>query len=371
MNKKIINPSIRYSLISVPLLISSFSIQAAIISLDLETTSTVDIDGTLSSGTPTVTTSPDGIESSVLAYDLHTGAANMISAGRAEASGDMDGVFKAEASGYGIYRSEANFAQHYTITNDTSVSEILEFSFDIKAGTLSTTCESRDLFGDDTSIGFISCGGSDYSLAGYDARITLTDASGVSNILWESGAELRSTYSFETLTKTGTDLNGIFERDQAVTEGEAVFLTEYDLYSWGPQSFLLDLGEIGAGETFYLDYEVMSYVEGNENNCTPRNSDGSISAINIYNEDGSYSHTEDNQDWLCSSDGYGEFPNNARAYFQDPTGFNSQGGFAANFTSSPAAPPTSVPEPEMLALFSTGLIGLLVTSRRKKLNTKI
>jgi len=169
-----------------------------------------------------------------------TGAPTGVLLGQAYAGGTPDGLFALGVTGQDTHAHEASFRYIETISNATSISQLLSMSFQIDAGELGTIVREVP----PAPGGFLE--------AGYEIAISF-DGSRV----FESGALLRQVRTGEftsaaSVTETGTRLGG------ALTHVES-FADEF-LFSWGDYAGSLDLGLLGAGASAVLRYDVRVFV---------------------------------------------------------------------------------------------------------------
>jgi hypothetical protein len=271
-------------------------------------------------------TDANSASSSTFAQSYSESSGDIIS--YANSRGRDDGWFYANAFGNGeLFDSMGVIKQTATVTNDTAVDQLINFDFTINFGSLNVNTFGPDpAFASDESVTSL-----------YSAEILLNGS-----VLWNSSASI--TY----------DENG-YEFSQSGTS-----LATYDpgnpsFYSWGKQTDSIDLGLVGAGSNFVLEYIVKTHSFGNS----------AIEESRSCEDYGEYG-TSDGSGPETSQvdDGYGCFYSLAEGYaqFGDPFSFNNQPLISAsNF--QPRS--TAVAEPATTAILGAGLVGLAFMRRKK------
>lgn len=297
-NKKALTVSIA-CILSAPV----YQANAALIDLNI-TGSASSVAGSATDSA--VDASATNMNASSSAYDNNNYSA-------ANSKGDASGWFYSTSSGNQNFMTESIVTQTYNVTNDSNTDQFFDFSFEVMNGSIDASCGDSGYgygddtgYGNDTGYGSGGCTGNNFSKAGYLAEILLNGSS-----LWNSQAEVKVDSTGQDLTSSGA----VF--DNTYSSGNGLY--------WGSSLFNIDLGLIAANDTFTLEYNVKTWVEG------------SI---------------------LESSNEY----NNAYAQFGDPNGFGSSGN--PNVIGSQV---TSVSEPGSLALIGLGLFGLGFVRKHKKL----
>lgn len=245
----------------------------------------------------------------------------------ANSRGRDDGWFYANAFGSGeMFDSMGVIKQTATVTNDTAVDQLINFDFTINFGSLSVNnFDSNFTFASDESVTSL-----------YSAEILLNGS-----VLWDSSASITYDENGYAFSQSGTSL-------AAYNPGNPNY------YSWGKQSDSIDLGLVGAGSSFVLEYIVKTHSFGNsaieESGC---------------DDYGEYGTSDDSGPEVSQvDDGYGCLFSLAEGYaqFGDPFTFNNQPLISAN-NFQPRS--TSVAEPATTAILGAGLVGLAFMRRRK------
>jgi len=157
------------------------------------------------------------------------------------ATGDSTGSSELWSAGAG-WQSEERFSNSPTftldahasvlhsavITNNTSVSQIIDFKYLIVAGGI--------------SIDYIGESPNSFANAGYSADIRVNG-----NSLWASNAQIGITGGSRTFTQGGTSLQGSL-------------LNNDKIYEWDNFNGSLSLGYLAAGASLTLDYQLSTYV---------------------------------------------------------------------------------------------------------------
>ncbi len=279
--------------------------------VQLNADATVTVDGSTTSDTDSGTVS---VNASAYGFGV-LGTAN--SAGRGNDSGWM----YSRAGGNGIFSAQGYIQQSVTFTNTSGIAQNYFFDFTINRGSLS-------------AYDYAGLNG-DFIQAGNDVAITLNGTA-----IFTSTANLRNDDSGANLVTTGTVLGSYSSGSES--------------YFWGPYTDTLDLGVFGAGETFTLEYDILTFADGDIVNRVCDN-DGY----------GGYGEVGNGYGEVIGDDGYGLCDMSyARSQFGDPNNINSIPAFTGvTFT---GVPTTSVPEPGTLFLMGSGVLGLAFARRRKQ-----
>ncbi len=243
----------------------------------------------------------------------------------ARANGNDTGWMYSNSRGDGIFTAQSTIQQSVEFTNTTGSIQNYFFDFTINFGSLS-------------SIAYIPLANEDFTTAGNEVSITLNGAE-----IFNSTAELTTNTSGASLITDGLVLGS--------------YSPGSDSYNWGEYSDTLNLGTIGIGETFTLEYDITTFASSN----IP------------YSECEGFDYSEGYGD----AEGYGEAGGNdgdngvsfcinnfVKSQFGDPNGFSSAPINNNTVTSSAVA----VSEPSALFLLGGGLAGLAYSRRRKQRN---
>jgi hypothetical protein len=275
-------------------------------------------------------------------------------------SGDSSGRFVSRTSGYGKYDVTGSFGLVDTITNFSSVSQRVGFTFNITPGFISNELRSA-LNGDE----FVS--------AGVNFNI---QRNGVS--VWGSSASLTTNSSGTSFTKTGAD----------VYTGQGNNSTYYRIEGL---SQTIDLGVLNAGESLELRYNLSTFAKGK-----------SVTGPDRVIPEQTFTIPDQWIDFCDGGCGYGYggipvptlipgqtltvpsytlagSPSGSHVGTGDPFTFTLDGGIEPQFYGSSALPPgtnygvgftpiaAAVPEPTTTALMFLGLgvVGAAVQRRRR------
>lgn len=170
--------------------------------------------------------------SSVSAFQV--GGQSFPQAGAAKAFGNAAGSFNSRASGSGVYDAQSSFRIRRTVTNTGAVAAAARFTFAIYPGAVQNTLGSglRD-------NSFLRAAVS-FDVRRYDGAAPFTQ-------LFLSGLDLRSTAAGTARTLTGTD---IYTRQSDET------------YFIQSRTFQVELGVVGAGASFDLEYTLSTLAQG-------------------------------------------------------------------------------------------------------------
>ncbi len=234
----------------------------------------------------------------------------------ATASGNDSGWMFARAYGEGIFTSESSIQQSVEFTNTATSLQNYFFDFTINFGSLQT--RGTSLIDDDLMT------------ASNEVSIKLNGVE-----IFNSSAELKKNATGAGLTTSGLLLGS--------------YASGSDEYRWNPYNDKLDLGIIGIGETFTLDYDITTFASSN---VMPAVCDDG------YGDDDGYGYGG------VGSTGSPCFSNWARSQFGDPNGLSSVLINSNTVTSSSAT--VTVSEPSALLLLGGGIAGLAFSRRRKQ-----
>ncbi len=230
----------------------------------------------------------------------------------ASAWGNDSGSMFARSSGGGSFDADSSIRQSVEFTNTTGTTQNYFFDFTINNGSLSAYDYDALVVGE-------------YVQAANDVAIMLNGVD-----IFTSQATLMSTDSGTILTTGGIELG--------------TYTTDSDYYSWGTYTGTLDLGIFNPGESFLLEYDILTSADSNVSSSFDCGGDG-------YGSPG-------NDGWW--EEEFGScYSNYGVSRFGDPFGINGM----------PISPLTvtnvSVPEPSMLFLLAGGVAGLAFAGRKR------
>ncbi len=231
----------------------------------------------------------------------------------ASAWGDDGGDMFARSSGGGSFDADSSIRQSVEFTNTTGIAQNYFFDFTINNGSLSAYDYDVLVSGE-------------YVQAANDVAIMLNG-----DYIFTSQATLTSTDSGSTLTTSGVELG--------------TYTADSDYYSWGTYTGVLDLGIFNPGESFLLEYDILTSADSNVS-----------SSFGCGYDDGYGSWGNDG--WMEEEFGFC-YSNYGASRFGDPNGINGMPISPLTVTS------VSVPEPGMLFLLAGGVAGLAFAGRKR------
>lgn len=230
----------------------------------------------------------------------------------ASAWGDDSGDMFARSSGGGSFDADSSIRQSVEFTNTTATAQNYSFDFTINNGSLSAYDYNTLAVGE-------------YVQAANDVAIMLNGVD-----IFTSQATLMLTDSGTTLTTGGIELG--------------TYTTNSDYYSWGTYTGTLDLGIFNPGESFLLEYDILTSADSNISSSFGCESEG-------YGDFG-------NGDWIGEEFSFC-YSNYGASRFGDPNSINGMPISPLTVTS------VSVPEPGMLFLLAGGVAGLAFAGRKR------
>jgi len=257
--------------------------------------------------------------------------------------GNSSNVFGSRSSGEGDFTATGTFSLSDTITNTSGVAGNFFLDYVVTAGELRVNCGTA-----------ANCAGT----AGYDINIAV-DGSTVE----AATGDLLMDNSGTTLSTTGFGLSG-------ATQSGIGGGSKNGNYSWSNTHRVANLGFFNPGETFSLDYTLITTATGAFGN------DGST---NCYGGDGGIGGPEGLIETTvvvgggtsaCPGGSAGARsgdPNNVTG----PTVFNVTNSPVGGIPSGPAGGGVFVPEPGTLGLLGLGLLAGLGIRRRRSVKPRI
>jgi len=259
-------------------------------------------------GAPYTEGDTNSVYASMGLYDADASGASY-AAGR----GNDNGWMYSYAGGEGYFDSQGRIQQTVEFTNDSGVAQNYSFDFTINFGSLS-------------AYNYEPLTGGDFVRSGNNVAIRLDGVD-----LFTSEAELMNNDSGTTLSTDGVLLGS--------------YASGSNSYSWGEYTGVLDLGVFNPGESFFLEYDIVTFSSGN------------VAAA------GSCSDGEWGGDGFGEEFGYGcYYPTYGYSQFGDPNGIS---GMPISNTTVTSSAVHAVPEPGLLLLLCGGVAGLAFSGRKR------
>lgn len=300
--------------------------------------------GGMSDGATSIYTTNSGTSSGADMYLYQTQGSNNVFFHTYGTAGDPT-YFGARASGEGSFYASTYARYSKTFTNNSLLDQIYNFAFNVDNGELAIT-------------------GAGAGFASLMLRVNVT-SNGVTNTIAQDST---------TLTQAIGGGRSCVTSDIGSLAGYLGCNGDYATNSNGGP-YNVNLGLIGAGQEFTLDYDIIATVSGDLayddgyggyggsmgfNGC-----DQQILARQL-NNDGLEEYGGGNE-FFCNAPSY--FPGMAIARSGDPFNgpqFGTGGPSAFQSASFSVTAANSVPEPGSLALLAVALTGLAAASQRKK-----
>ena len=228
------------------------------------------------------------------------------------------GAYAVGSSAEGIGSANSFVRLIYSLTNTNTTAQQYSMMFHIYGGSLSA--------GLNTSAPDWTTG--EFLMASYETKVSVT-RNATTSTAFASQATITNNSSGPAVSRTGTTLANAFIGP--------------DSYSWSTADYFVDLGLVGAGESFSVEIDLMGSVGANVGTYDFGCGDG-----------GGYGG--DMEIPVC-------FKGRASAFYGDPINFSNAGpntGAGQNLNS------INVPEPGSLSLAALALLGAGAALRRRK-----
>jgi len=265
-----------------------------------------------------------------------TGTAN------SSAWASQHGAYAVRSSAEGIGSANSFAKLIYSLTNTNTTAQLYTMMFHIYGGTLSAALNTFNSTAQTWAVG-------ESLTASYQTKVSVTKNATPTSIAFASQA---------TITNDGT--NGVVV-DQTGTTLAGAATNPQGYYSWNTADYFVDLGMVGAGETFSVEIDLMGSVDANVGTYDFGTGDG---GYGCFGQSIGFGQTEiafEISDPVC-------FKGGANAFYGDPINFSNSGpntGAGQNFNPFNNVN-AQVPEPGSLPLAALALLGVGAALRRRK-----
>ena len=294
----------------------------------------------LSSGSAALTTAPAvPFNTNSASYTSSSSQAPSGPTGTADSRGwaTQFGAYAVGSSAEGIGSANSFVRLIYSLTNTNTTAQQYSMMFHIYGGSLSA--------GLNTSAPDWTTG--EFLMASYETKVSVT-RNATTSTAFASQATITNNSSGPAVSRTGTTLANAFIGP--------------DSYSWSTADYFVDLGLVGAGESFSVEIDLMGSVGANvgtyDFGCGGGGGYGGETGVSSGTSN-SAERTEMARviiDPVC-------FKGRASAFYGDPINFSNAGpntGAGQNLNS------INVPEPGSLSLAALALLGAGAALRRRK-----